>query len=127
MKGFVEEIKERRTHAGKPFEVYKIGSTVLYQWDRNYFGRVKEGDLLEYETKEYNDFKNIIVKKIYKVVEEDEYAKMQELVSEKESHIRMSALKSSLNLISPLKVNPYEKGKLALDISGQFEKYIRGE
>jgi len=100
---------------------------VLYQWDRNYFGRVKEGDLLEYEMKEYNDFKNIIVKKIYKVVEEEEYAKMQELASEKESHIRMSALKSSLNLISPLKVNPYEKGKLALDISGQFEKYIRGE
>jgi len=30
MKGFVEEIKERRTHAGKPLEIYKIGSTVLY-------------------------------------------------------------------------------------------------
>ncbi len=50
MRGFVDEIIERKTKTeGKPFQIYVIGSEKLYQWDTEYFDRVKEGDILDFD------------------------------------------------------------------------------
>lgn len=128
MRGFVTEIMEKKTKKnGKPFQIYVIGSEEFSQWDEKHFDRVEEGDLLYFDVKESGDFKNITVNKIYKVLAEEEFRKMQELINEKKHYIRMSALKTSSNLLNDLKISPYEKGSLALDMSDQFEKYIRGE
>lgn len=88
---------------------------------------MEKRDVIDFEVKQSGDFKNINVNKIFKAVSEEEYKKTQELVTEREHLIRMSALKTSTNLICDLKATPYEKGSLAIDMSDQFAKYIKGE
>lgn len=111
MRGFVDEIKELKTKKeGRPFQVYRIEGTEIYQWDSAYFGRVKEGDLLDFEVKESGEFKNIDVKRVFKVVSEENYNKLQERVREKDQVVRMSSLKTSANLVSDLKASPTSAG-----------------
>ena len=119
MLGKVDKVWENESQNGKAYLVLDIDGHRYSLWDQEWLGRLRDGDLVEYEWKKSGKFRNITD---LDRVKPDEGSPP---VTEKDEQIvRMSCLKSASALFSGADLDPKKKVRLTLAAARRFQKYI---
>ncbi len=121
MKGEVEKVWKNETEDGRRYEVFQIGGERYSLWEEDYLDRIQEGQTLEFDFKESNDFKNIT--KIYELPENEPKEPGYEDPKLKKT-IRMSSLKSASRVLIGSRIPYQNRADRAIEIAKKFEKYI---
>ena len=124
MKGEVEKVWKNETSDGRRYEVIQINGERYSLWDEEYFGRVQEGQVIEFDFRESGDFKNIT--RIYGQGE----AKNEERGYDEQrlrKIIKMSCLRSASRVLTGSKIPSGERAEKVIEIARKFEKYVEGE
>lgn len=117
MKGKVEKIWENDKN-GTKYWVLEIGGQRYSVWDSKYVDGLTEGATVEYEWKKSGNFRKITG---LTPLEEG----LPSWNNEKNRQIvRMSCLRSAVEIINGLDQKPQGKANLALDLAKRFEKYV---
>ena len=124
MKGEVEKVWKNETSDGRRYEVIQINGERYSLWDEEYFDRVQEGQVIEFDFRESGDFKNIT--RIYGQGEarneERDYddRRLRKI-------IKMSCLRSASRVLTGSKIPSGERAEKVIEIARKFEKYVEGE
>ena len=118
MKGEIEKIWENESRNGKRYLGISVDGERYTLWEDEYFDKLKEGDIIDFEWKKSGKYKNIT--KINMNNDDNDFMERKQ-----ESIIRMSCLKSASELIAGSDLEPVKRADMALDFAGKFEKYVR--
>jgi hypothetical protein len=116
MKGQIEKIWDNESRNGQRYLGLSIDGQRYTLWDEKYFGRLEEGDVIDFEWKKSGKFKNIT--KI-NLDEDDGFMERRQA-----SIIRMSCLKSASELIADSEIEPGKRADLAIEFARKFEDYV---
>lgn len=118
MKGEIEKIWDNESRNGKRYLGISVDGERYTLWEDEYFDKLKEGDIIDFEWKKSGKYKNIT--KINMNNDDNDFMERKQ-----ESIIRMSCLKSASELIAGSDLEPVKRADMALDFAGKFEKYVR--
>lgn len=118
MKGEIEKIWENESRNGKRYLGISVDGERYTLWEDEYFDKLKEGDIIDFEWKKSGKYKNIT--KINMNNDDNDFMERKQ-----ESIIRMSCLKSASELIAGSDLEPVKRADMALDFAGKFEKYVK--
>jgi len=117
MLGRIDKVWQNEAPSGQPYLVLEIGSQHYSLCDKDWIGKLQEGDIVEYDWKKAGKFRNITN---IKQVDAHPYGS-----SEKDRHIvGMSCLKSAAMIFGSVDAEPKRKVNLTIAAARHFEKYI---
>ena len=120
MKGEIEKIWDNESKNGKRYLGISVAGERYTLWEEEYFDKLKEGDVIDFEWKKSGKYKNIT--KINMNNDNDDFMERKQ-----ESIIRMSCLKSASELIAGSDLEPGKRVDMALDFARKFEKYVKDD
>ena len=122
MRGKIERIWENQTKNGEKYWVLSISGKNYSVWDSSVIEGLSEGAEVEYEFKRSGKYNKITD---LKVIQEPAQSGQTQTQDTRELRIiRMSCLKSAVELISDYRSEPERKIGKALEISKRFERYV---
>jgi hypothetical protein len=126
VKGEIEKIWKNETADGRKYEVLQMNGERYSLWEEDYLDKLQEGQTLEFDFRESEDFKNIT--KIYEKPETGPEEKRNEYDDQKtRKTVRMSCLKSASRVLIGSKIPYQNRAEKAIEIAKKFEKYIDDE
>ena len=119
MLGKIEKVWENEAQNGQPYIVVSIEGQRYSLFDKDFLGKLQEGDVVEYDWKKAGKFRNI------RNLERVEFQPQLSAIPDKDRQIlRMSCVKSASTIFSDLQAEPQQKVDLTLSAARQFERYI---
>ena len=104
---------------GREYVSVNIDGEKFSLWDKEYFGKLKAGDTVEYKWRQSGRYKNITE------IEPTNTHSYPGNNDDRNGQIaRMSCLKSASELLANAHMDPLDKATLALDIAKKYEAYI---
>jgi hypothetical protein len=119
MQGYVEDILHKERN-GKPYWILKIEGNNYTVWDRKYIEGIKKGSLVAYEFKQSGNYRHITSLKPLE-------GSLAPYSQEELRIIRMSCLRSAVNLTSEMGLEYKDKVEATIHLAKQFEKYVLGD
>jgi hypothetical protein len=125
MKGKIDKIWQNETADGRRYDVLQIGGEKYSLWDEKYFGRIQEGQVLDFKFRESGDFRNIT--EIYEPTGQQTSDRKDYAQERLKKIIKMSCLKSASEVLSGSKIPYADRAGKAIEIARRFERYIQDE
>ena len=125
MRGLLKEIQEKNLPDGRRYWRLNIDGRAYSLWDEDMADKLNEEMEVEYDFKNSGKYRNITEIGPYS----NNPGSMQNPgIPEKDLQvIKMSSLKSAVNLLADLDGELDKKVDLTLDTAGKFEKYLTGK
>lgn len=122
MLGKIDKVWENEAQNGKAYLVLEIDGQRYSLWDAEWLGRLRDGDIVQYDWKKSGKFRNIT--DIDRVKPDPDTPP----VNEKDDQIvRMSCLKSASSLFSGSDLDAKKKVRYTMAAAERFERYIRAD
>ena len=119
MLGKIEKVWENEAQNGQPYIVVSIEGQRYSLFDKDFLGKLQEGDVVEYDWKKAGKFRNITN------LEQVDFQPQPSAIPDKDRQIlRMSCVKSASTIFSDLQAEPQQKVELTISAARQFERYI---
>jgi hypothetical protein len=129
-RGKIEYIRENELSDGRKYLTLTIEGDNYSLWDKKYFGTLKEGQVVDFESRKsgnYNNITEIDIDPLINTIEELKPNPGNTINPRDMQIIRMSSIKSASYMVKDISVDLEKKVDLALDVARQFEKYATGE
>jgi len=129
IKGKIEYIQENELADGRKYLTLTIEGKDYSLWDKKYFGKLEEGQVVDFESRKsgnYNNITEIDIDPLINTIEEHRLNPNNTINSREMQIIRMSCIKSASYMVKDISVDLEKKVDLALDVARQFEKYATG-
>lgn len=129
-RGKIEHIWQNDLPDGRTYLSLTIEGEKYSLWDKKYFDKLKEGQVVDFEFKRSGDYNNITEIDIDSFMNfpEQQERKSNPHPNQKDQQImKMSCLKSACYLVRDVCSDIDRKVDLTLDVARQFEKYLTGE
>lgn len=129
-RGKIEHIWENELQDGRMYLSLIIDGEKYSLWDKKYFDKLKEGQIINFDFKKSGDYNNITEIDIDPFIDlaEEQKRKSNPHPNQKDLQIiKMSSLKSASYIVKDVPLDIEKKVDLTLDVARQFEKYMTGE
>lgn len=133
MKGKISKIWHNKLDDGRTYDTLSIDGERYNLWNKEYLGKLKEGDMLEYEFTKKGKYKNIQKLTIQEQTEhntpdadkEEQKTYLNPMIKKEREIARMSCIKSAIYAVGQLvDLDVDEKTDKIIDVAKKFEKYI---
>lgn len=120
MKGRINKIFENRSREGQTYWAILIGDERYTVWDPLVRQGLREGAVVEYESKEIGDYKRIVAATL---LQND----VTGMTSNDTRMVRMGCLKYATTILSETELDSGQRAERVLDIARSFERYVTSD